>query len=143
MAKWRNGERKDMSVIKNYRELNVYQNAMDLAMRVFELTKKFPAEERFNLIDQIRRSSRSVCTNLAEGWRKRRYKAAFIAKLSDSETEAAETQVLAEIAMRCGYLSQETFQELDAQYEKVMAQIVRMVDQPEKWIIKMRSSDHV
>ena len=92
-----------MSVIRNYRELDVYRNAMELTVQVFELTKKFPSEERFNLIDQIRRSSRSVCTNLAEAWRKRCYKAAFIAKLSDSETEATETQVSAEIAMRCGY----------------------------------------
>src|SRR5216117_858777 len=123
-----------MSLIKTYRELDVYQNAMELAMKVFELTKRFPSEERYNLTDQIRRSSRSVCTNIAEAWRKRRYRAAFIAKLSDSETEAAETQMSAEIAMRCGYWSKETFREIDERYEKVMAQIVRMVDQPEKWL---------
>jgi four helix bundle protein len=131
-----------MGVIRNYRELDVYRNAMELTMQVFKLTKKFPSEERFNLIDQIRRSSRSVCTNLAEAWRKRRYQAAFIAKLSDSETEAAETQVSAEIAMRCGYWSEEVFQKIDEQYEKVMAQIVRMVDQPEKWLIKPRTGDY-
>src|SRR5262245_27262437 len=113
-----------MSVIRTYRELDVYRNAMELAMQVFELTKKFPAEERFNLIDQIRRSFRSVCTNLAEAWRKRRYKAAFIAKLSDCESEAAETQVSAEIALRCGYWSEETFLQIDERYEKVIAQIV-------------------
>src|SRR3981081_1629472 len=99
-----------MSLVRHYRELDVYQNAMNLTMRVFEQTKRWPSEERFNLIDQIRRSSRSVCTNLAEAWRKRRYKAAFIAKLSDSETEAAATQVSTEIALRCGYLNQGTFQ---------------------------------
>jgi len=131
-----------MSVIRNYRELDVYRNAMELTVQVFELTKKFPSEERFNLIDQIRRSSRSVCTNLAEAWRKRRYKAAFIAKLSDSETEAGETQVSAEIAMRCGYWNEQTFQEIDERYEKVMAQIVRMVDQPEKWLIKPRNGNY-
>jgi len=131
-----------MSVIRNYRELDVYRNAMELTMQVFELTRKFPSEERFNLIDQIRRSSRSVCTNLAEAWRKRRYKAAFIAKLSDSETEAAETQVSAEIAMRCGYWNEQTFQEIDERYEKVMAQIVRIVDQPEKWLIKPRNDNY-
>src|SRR5947207_7051986 len=93
---------KSMSLVRHYRELDVYQNAMNLAMKVFELTKHWPSEERFNLIDQIRRSSRSVCTNLAEAWRKRRYKAAFVAKLNDSETESAE-QVSSELAMRCGY----------------------------------------
>lgn len=127
-----------MSLVRHYRELDVYQNAMNLTMKVFEQTKHWPSEERFNLIDQIRRSSRSVCTNLAEAWRKRRYRAAFVAKLSDSETEAAETQVSAEIALRCGYLDQETFRELDDKYEKVLGQIVKMADQPEKWLIKPR-----
>src|SRR2546422_11690049 len=82
-----------MSLVRNFRELDVYQNAMNLLMKIFQLTKRWPSEERFNLTDQIRRSSRSVCANLAEAWRKRRYKAAFIAKLSDAESEAAETQV--------------------------------------------------
>ena len=109
---------------------------MNLAMDIFDLTKKWPSEERFNLTDQIRRSSRSVCTNLAEAWRKRRYKAAFVAKLSDSETEAAETQVSAEIAMRCRYWSEDTFQSINQRYEKVIGQIIRMADQPEKWLIK-------
>jgi len=125
-----------MSLIKSYRELDVYQNAMKLTMQVFDLTQAFPAEERYSLTDQIRRSSRSVCSNLAEAWRKRRYKAAFISKLGDSETEAAETQVQAEIAWRCGYLKAETFHDLDEQYDKVMGQIVCMMDQPEKWLIR-------
>lgn len=107
-------------------------------MRIFELTKNWLSEQRFNLTDQIRRSSRSVCTNLAEGWRKRRYKAAFVAKLSDDETEAAETQVSSEIALRCRYIDEKTFRELDVSYEKVLAQIVRMIDRPEKWLIKTR-----
>ena len=132
-----------MSLIRSYRELDVYNNAMELTMRIFELTKRFPQEERFNLTDQIRRSSRSVCTNLAEAWRKRRYKAAFVAKLSDSETEAAETQVSAEIAMRCRYWDQKTFIEIDQRYEKVLGQIVKMAEQPEKWLIKPRRDDHV
>jgi len=129
-------ERTAMSLVRYYRELDVYQNAMNLAMKVFELTKHWPSDERFNLTDQIRRSSRSVCTNLAEAWRKRRYRAAFVAKLSDSETEAAETQVSAEIAMRCRYWDEKTFREIDEGYEKILGQIVRMADQPEKWLIK-------
>jgi len=136
-------KRKPMSLVKHYRELDVYQNAMNLAMKVFEQTRHWPSEERFNLTDQIRRSSRSVCTNLAEAWRKRRYKAAFIAKLSDSETEAAETQVSAEIALRCGYLGQEIFRELDDNYEKVLGQIVKMADQPDKRLIKPRGGPNV
>ena len=127
-----------MSAIRHYRELNVYQNAMMWIVKVFELTKAFPAEERFSLTDQIRRSSRSVCTNLAEAWRKRRYEAAFVSKLSDSETEAAETQVHAEVAWRCGYLNEATFKELDEAYDHILGQIVKMADQPEKWLIRPR-----
>src|SRR5256885_648802 len=130
-----------MSLIRNYRELDVYNNAMELTMQIFELTKRFPQEERFNLTDQIRRSSRSVCTNIAEAWRKRRYRAAFIAKLSDSETEAAESQVSTEFALRCRYWDQEMFRQIDDGYETVIAQLVRMADQPEKWLIKPRKTE--
>ncbi len=80
--------------IKDHRELEIYKMAFDAAMEIFELSKKFPIEEKYSLTDQIRRSSRSVCANLAEAWRKRRYEAAFIAKLSDAEAEAAETRSL-------------------------------------------------
>jgi len=132
-----------MSLIRHYRELDVYKNSMSLAMKVFVLTKHWPSDERFNLTDQIRRSSRSVCNNLAEAWRKRRYRAAFIAKLSDSETEAAETQVSAEFAMRCGYWDEKTFNEFYQGYEQVIGQIVRMADQADKWLIKPRKADDV
>lgn len=89
--------------ITSYRELDVYKMAIDGAVRIFELTKALPVEERYSLVDQIRRSSRSVCANIAEAWRKRRYEAAFVSKLSDAETEAAETQVWAEVALYCRY----------------------------------------
>ena len=79
--------------INNYKALRVYQNALDAAMKVFELSKSFPKEEKYSLVDQMRRSSRSVCSNIAEAWRKRRYEGAFVSKLSDAETEACETQV--------------------------------------------------
>jgi four helix bundle protein len=124
--------------INSYKELRVYQSAMDSTMEIFEITKKFPIEERYSLTDQIRRSSRSVCSNLAEAWRKRRYKAAFIAKLSDSETEAGETQVWVEIALRCKYIDQQTAARLDETYDHIIGQIVRMIDQPEKWTIKTK-----
>src|SRR6266705_6968534 len=130
-------------MITSHRELTTYQKAMQLAMDIFKTTEQFPPLEKYSLIDQIRRSSRSVCANLAEAWRKRRYKAAFVAKLSDSETEAAETQVSAEIAMRCRYWDQKTFTEIDQHYEKVLGQIVKMAEQPEKWLIKPRRDDHV
>jgi four helix bundle protein len=130
-----------MSAIKHYRELQVYQNAMEWTMKVFRLTKSFPDEERYSLTDQIRRSSRSVCANLAEAWRKRRYKAAFISKLSDAETEAAETQVHAEIAWRSGYLTEAQFREIDDAYDHIMGQIVKMADQPEKWLIRSRDGE--
>ena len=115
---------------------------MNLLMKILELSKRWPSEERFNLTDQIRRSSRSVFTNLAEACRKRRYQAAFVAKLGDSETEAAETQVSIEIALRCGYCDVKTFREIDESHEKVLGQIVRMADQPEKWLIRPRGADH-
>jgi len=79
--------------IESYRDLRVFNNAMDSAMKIFEVTKSFPAEEKYSMVDQMRRSSRSVCANIGESWRKRRYKAAFVAKLSDAESEACETQV--------------------------------------------------
>jgi len=127
-----------MSTIRHYRDLNVYQNAMDWIVRVFELTKSFLSVERYSLTDQIRRSSRSVCTNIGEAWRKRRYEAAFISKLSDAETEAAETQIHAEVAWRCGYLPESKFQEIDGAYDQIIGQIVKMAEQPEKWLIRRR-----
>ncbi|MFZ4707557.1 MAG: four helix bundle protein, partial [Bacteroidales bacterium] len=93
--------------ILSYRDLRVYNSAVELAMEIFELTKLFPPEEKYSLTDQIRRSSRSVCANIAEAWRKRRYKAAFIAKINDSETEACETQVWLELAHLCKYINEE------------------------------------
>jgi four helix bundle protein len=122
--------------IKTYKELNVFQNAMDSAMELFQTTKNFPPEERYSLVDQIRRSSRSVCANIAEAWRKRRYKAMFIAKLSDAESEACETQVWIEFAKRCGYLENAASDELDAAYDKIIGQIVTMINEADKWLIK-------
>jgi four helix bundle protein len=122
--------------IRSYKELNVYQSGMDGAMRVFELTRTFPSDEKFSLIDQVRRSSRSVCTNIAEAWRKRRYEAHFVSKLSDAETEAEETRVWLEIAVRCGYLSKKLADELDKSYDRIIGQIVTMMMHPEDWIIR-------
>lgn len=121
--------------IESYRDLRVYQAAIKAAMRIFEITKSFPAEEKYSMTDQIRRSSRSDCANIGEAWRKRRYKAAFIAKLNDSETEATETQVWLELALLSKYISEEIYNELFNEYESITAQLVVMINQPEKWII--------
>lgn len=125
-----------MANIRTFRELKVWQRAMDAAMRIFELTKRWPAEERYSLTDQIRRSSRSVPANIAEAWRKRRYPAAFVSKLNDSEGEAAETQTHLEIARRCRYLTDLEVKSLDDDYEEVLAMLVAMAASPDKWTIR-------
>lgn len=122
-----------MSVIKSHRDLRVYRAAFEAAMEIFELTKSFPPEERFSLVDQIRRSSRSVCQCIGESWRKRRYPKHFVSKLSDAETEAEETRVWLEFSLRCGYISQATFDDLDDRYDKILGQLVLMAANPEKW----------
>ncbi|MFO7888771.1 MAG: four helix bundle protein [bacterium] len=124
------------ALIKTYRDLEVYQMSLREAVRIFELTKKFPADEKFSLTDQIRKSSRSVCANLAEAWRKRRYKAAFISKPSDSEAEGAETQVWAEMVCEMGYWEKAIFKNIDDHYDRVIGKLVRMIDYPEPWLIK-------
>jgi four helix bundle protein len=108
--------------------LDVYQGAMSLVLSIFELTKHFPIEERYGLTNQVRRFSRSVCANLAEAWRRRRYQAAFVLRLNDAEAEAAETQVHIEIAFRQQYVSQQVFEELDDACDKILSQIVKMID---------------
>ncbi|MEA2083614.1 MAG: four helix bundle protein [Thermodesulfobacteriota bacterium] len=125
-----------MANIRHYRELRVYQNAMAAAMNIFEITKAFPTEEKYSMVDQMRRSSRSVCANLAEAWRKRRYRAAFIAKLSDAESEACETQVWIEFALRCKYINQKTSNSLDNAYDQVIGQLVKMIQEADKWLIR-------
>jgi four helix bundle protein len=122
--------------IHSYKELHVYQNAMDAAMKIFKLTKSLPLEERFSMVDQMRRSSRSVCVNLGEAWRKRRYRAALIAKLSDAEGEACETQIWLEFAQKCNYLNNDDMGKLDNLYNHIISQIVTMINEADKWLIK-------
>jgi four helix bundle protein len=113
---------------------------MDAAMEIFELTRDFPVEERYSLVDQIRRSSRSVCANLGEAWRKRRYPKHFVSKLSDAESEAEETRVWLEIAHRCGYISEAQASELDAQFDRIIAQLVTMSTNPDQWVIREKTA---
>jgi four helix bundle protein len=114
----------------------VYQNAFEAAMVIFEITKLFPPEEKYSMVDQMRRSSLSVCSNIGEAWRKRRYPAHFVSKLSDSEGEAEETRVWLQFAVSCKYVDDRTFDELDGKYDLVLDQLVRMISEPEKWTIR-------
>lgn len=119
--------------VKSYKELRVWQNAMETGMLVFEHSKRFPAEERYSLTDQIRKSSRSTATNIAEGWKKRRYVAAFVSKLNDSEGEAAETQNWVEFARRCHYWNDELAAELGCRYDEIMSQLQLMIRDADRW----------
>jgi four helix bundle protein len=121
--------------IRKHTELEVYRKAFDAAMRLFEISKRFPKEEVYSLTDQMRRSSRSVCANLAEGWRKRRYRAAFISKLTDAEGEAAETQVWIEFAVKCGYAERTPAASMYREYDEILRMLVGMLRHPDQWII--------
>lgn len=104
-------------------------------MKIFEISKGFPKEERYSLTDQIRRASRSVCANIAEAWRKRIYPAAFVAKINDAEAEAGETQTWLELSLSCNYLEAGLQRELINAYEKILGQLVNMRNNPKKWTI--------
>jgi len=121
--------------IVSHRQLEVYKKAFDAAMEIYRHSKKFPREETYSLTDQIRRSSRSVCANMAEAWRKRRYVAAFIAKLSDAETEADETQVWIEFAVECQYIEKSQARDLYRKYNETLRTIVGMINHPETWVL--------
>jgi len=122
-----------MALVKHFKELRVYRQGFAAAGRIYALSKGWPKEERYSLTDQIRRSSRSVCANIAEAWRKRRYPAHFVSKLSDADSEAAETQVWLDFALDCGYINQETRDELYATYENVAGGLVNMMSNPDTW----------
>lgn len=122
-----------MSNIKTHKDLRVFQYSFEAGMEIYKLTKSFPKEEMFSLTNQIRRSSRSVSGNLAKAWRKRRYEKAFVAKLSDCEGEAAETQVWLDYALACEYMSREKHELLYEKYNSILGMLVTMMNQPEKW----------
>jgi four helix bundle protein len=125
----------NMTLIRDYKEPRVYQAAFEAAMEIFELTKEFPPEEKYSMTDQVRRSSRSVSANIASAWRKNRYPASFVSKLSDAEEEAEETRVWMQFAVRCRYMSEAKAKELDETYDKILGQLVSMISEPEKWTI--------
>jgi four helix bundle protein len=121
--------------IQRHTDLEVYKKAFEAAMEIFEASKKFPKDETYSLTDQIRRSSRSVCANLAEAWRKRRYERAFVSKLSDAEGEVAETQVWLEFAVKCCYLDRTRATALYQTYEEILRMLVTMINKADIWVI--------
>jgi len=118
---------------RGHRDLKVYQLAYSLAMHIFKESETFPQEERYSLTSQIRRSSRSVAANIAEGFRKRQYPSMFMSKLADSDAEATETQVWLDFARDCGYLSTERHKELVARYEEIGMMVHSMIEHPERF----------
>jgi len=116
-------------------DLLAYQKGFNLAMEIFHISKRFPAEEKYSLTDQIRRCSRSVCANLAEAYRKRKYPNHFISKLSDSDTENGETQTWLAFALACEYITQKEFDLLNNQAEEVARLLVYMMKNSEKFLI--------
>lgn len=127
--------------VVNHRDLDVYNRAFEAASQIFELSKAFPREETYALTDQIRRSSRSVCANIAEAWRRRRYEHAFLNQLSIAEGEAAETQVWLQFAVECQYIEAERARELYRAYAGIIATLVGMINHPESWVIKPQNAN--
>ena len=121
--------------IRTHRELEVYKIAFVASMKIFNLSKSFPREDTYSLTDQIRRSSRSVCSDIAEAFRKRRYEKSFISKINDSEGEAAETQTWLEFALECNYINKNDYNFLIHEYENVLGKLFTMSKQPGKWSI--------
>lgn len=118
----------------HYKDLLAFKKGYELAMEIFEISKRFPSEERYSLIDQVRRSSRSVCVNLVEAYRRRRYKDYFISKLNDAETENAETQVWLDFSKDCKYITEEEYSVLSAKNDEIGKLIWYMINNPEKFM---------
>jgi four helix bundle protein len=129
------GERRGKGLVRKHTDLEVYRRAFAVAMQIYELTKSFPKEERYSLVDQVRRSSRSVCANIAESWRKRRYKAAFISKLSDAEGEAAETQTWVQFSVECKYLERKIAVRLYGEIDEILGMLVSMIHHAPDWVL--------
>ena len=118
---------------KSFRDLDVYREALTLSLEIHEFAKSLPTEERYVLADQMRRASRSVPANISEAWRKRRYKAAFVAKLSDSETEASEMQCWLDFSLKAKFMTRTVYEDFDLRYERIIAQLVTMIDGADGW----------
>src|SRR5436190_10533967 len=125
-----------MANIRSFKELKVWQRSMEAVVAIFELSKKFPHEEKYSFTDQIRRASQSYPSNISEAWRKRRYAAAFVSKLNDSEGEAAEVQTRLELGRRFGYVAPAEAARLDQEYEEILAMLTDMASHPEQWTLR-------
>lgn len=122
-----------MATIKFHQDLKVFQKSVEFSMMIFELTKSFPKEECYSLTDQIRRSSRSVLANISEAWGRRKYEKSFVAKLTDSEGEARETQTWLLYSWKCNYINEEQFISLNNQYNQIIGMLVNMMSQSQSW----------
>jgi four helix bundle protein len=121
-------------LIRSHRDLEVYKMGFEAAMTIFNFSKSFPSEERYSLTDQVRRSSRSVCANLAEAWRRRSYEGNFLLRLNDAEAEAAETQTWLEFAVKSSYLKPDEARDLYKTYERIISMLVKMRQNPKPWL---------
>ena len=126
--------------ITHHWQLDVYKLSVEVAMSLFELTKRFPREEMYSLTDQVRRSSRSVSGHVAEGWRRRRYVAAFCDKLNGAESEAAETRSWIEYSVRCGYMTRKDGRELHRTYDRIIGKLVTMQNNPDPWLLNQKAA---
>jgi len=122
-------------IYRVHTDLPVYQAAFTAAGEVFQMTQTFPKDETYSLTDQVRRSSRSVCANIAEAWRKRRYEKHFVSTLNVAEGETAETQVWLQFAVECEYLTPDSVRPLYQAYDEILAQIVSLIRNPKPWVI--------
>jgi len=120
-------------MVEDFKDLRVYQRALDASMQIFELSQSWPQEETYSLTDQIRRSSRSVCANIAEAWYKRLYEKHFVSKLSDATSEAAETIVWLDIASNCEYIASSKANRFESGYREIIGGLVSMIDQSDEW----------
>jgi four helix bundle protein len=128
---------------ENFRNLIVYKKAFALAMEIFKITKDFPKEERYSLTDQIRRSSRSVCTCVGEAYRKRQYEAHFVSKSSDGDSENTETGVWLDFSKACSYITEELWRNLESRAEEVGRLLNHMIENPEEYQTKAQRASKV
>ena len=119
-------------------QLDVYQLSVEAAMEIYQISTKFPKEEIYSLTNQIRRASRSISGQIAEGWRRRKYEAMFVNKMNEAEGEATETQVWLEYAVKCEYMSRDDVTRLHKKYDEILGRLVNMGNNPNKWVLKIR-----
>jgi len=128
-------QRQKTKKIQYHWEIDAYKLSVEAAMEIYELSKSFPEEEKYSLTDQIRKSSRSISAQIAEGWRRRKYRAAFVNKMNEAEGEAAETQVWLEYSVKCRYMSREDGTRLHKKYDEIIGKLINMGNHPEQWCL--------